>query len=495
MEMALFAVGLAAFLVGGAMAGALGWIWGGARARTTVEAALRDAEKRASAAAARAEELANQQRGAEARANALEAALRQMEGERAGEAARADELARSLVAQRELLDGAKEQLADTFQALAAEALQSSHQGFLALAAERLGTIRTESASDLEARKNAVEALVAPVRESLGKVDEQLRGIERERGLAYGALTEQVRALAATQERLRAETGQLVSALRAPAVRGRWGEIQLRRVVELAGMLENCDFEQQTTVITEDGRLRPDMVVRLPSGRNIVVDAKTPLGAYLEALDATTDEERAAKLRQHAAQVRAHVSKLAAKSYWEQFAVTPEVVVMFLPGEAFYGVALEQMPGLIEEGFAQRVLIATPTTLLGLLRAVSAGWREERLAENAQRISEEGRRLHERVATVVEHFADLGKSLSASVKHFNAAMVSFDRRVVVSARRLEELDAKGKKEMLERPQIDVRPYTVSPPDRLPSARTSAAPLTLALAPTPSANANAGGGQES
>jgi DNA recombination protein RmuC len=483
MDTALFAVAAVAFVVGAVLAGGLGWLWGGARAGAASFAALRDAERRASASTARAEELANQTRQAEGRASGLEAAARLADAERAAATARADELARSLAAEREMIGEMKVQLGDTFQALAAEALRDNQQGFLALASERLGALRQESASDLEARQKAIEAVVGPVRLSLEKVDQQIRGVERERGQAYGALTEQVRALASSQDRLRTETGNLVNALRAPAVRGRWGELQLRRVIEMAGMLEYCDFETQATVVTEDGRLRPDLVVRLPSGRNIVVDAKAPLKGYLEAIEATTDAERGARLREHAGQVRAHVAKLSAKSYWEQFAVAPEVVVMFLPGESFYGVALEQMPGLIEEGFAQRVLVATPTTLLGLLRAVSAGWREDRLAVNAQRISEEGRRLHERVAVLAEHFVDVGKSLGGAVGAFNRAVSSFESRVIVSARRLEELDAKGKKDVPELHQIDARPITPRRPESLPSR--APVPLTLTLAPASAA----------
>jgi DNA recombination protein RmuC len=487
MELSLLAASLGALVIG-ALASALGWLAGAARARAAGELALRDAEKRASAAGARAETLADQAREAEARANGLEAARRIADSEKATERERASQMARSLAEQRALLDDAKAQLADTFQALAADALSSSHEGFLALATERLGALRREGASDLEARQKAIEAVVAPVRESLDKVDVQIRALERERGQAYGELTTQVKAMAATQERLRAETGSLVNALRAPAVRGRWGELQLRRVVEMAGMLESCDFHEQATVTTEDGRLRPDMVVRLPSGRNIVIDAKTPLGAYLEAHEARSDEERAAKLRHHAQQVRAHVAKLSAKAYWDQFDVAPEVVVMFLPGETFYSVALEQMPGLIEEGFGQNVLIATPTTLLGLLRAVSAGWREERMAENAQRISEEGRRLHERIAGLAEKLADLGRSLGQAVGAYNGTIATFDTRVMPSARNLAALDAKGKKDLPELEMIERRPV----PPRKVEARARAVPLTLALTPSPAAAADGGEG---
>jgi DNA recombination protein RmuC len=326
-------------------------------------------------------------------------------------------------------------------------------------------------------------MVAPVKASLEKMDEQIRAMERERGTAYGELRQQMVGISVTQEKLRDATGSLVSALKAPAVRGRWGEMQLRRVVELAGMLEHCDFEQQATIAGEDGRQRPDMIIHLPGGRRIVVDAKAPLGAYLEAREAADDDTRAAKYRQHAAQVRSHIMKLGAKSYWDALDATPDMVVMFLPGEPLYSVALEQMPGLIEEGVAQKVLMATPTTLLALLRTASFGWREERLAENAQRISDEGRRLHERIATVTEHFADLGNALNQSVKHFNRSMRSFEGRVVVSARRLEDLDARGKKEIAELGEVATRAVGPQPPEK--AERRPRLPLQplLTLAPTP------------
>jgi DNA recombination protein RmuC len=434
MELTMLAAGTA---VGGALGAVMAWLWSARRAGAA----------EATGAALR-QQLADVKAEATARAERLEQQLR-----RAAE-------------QRGLLDQAETKLGDTFQALAAQALQNSNQGFLTLATERLGTLRQQAASDLEARQLAIEGIVKPVKESIDRVDQQIKAIERERGQAYGTLTEQVRSLAATQDKLKVETGNLVNALRAPAVRGRWGEIQLRRVVELAGMLEHCDFDQQATVTTEDGRVRPDLVVRLPNGRNLVVDAKAPLAAYLEAMEAPTPELRAACLQRHAAQVKSHVHKLGAKSYWEQFQVTPEYVVLFLPGEMFYSAALEQMPALIEEGVGQRVLIATPTTLIALLQAVHYGWRQERVAENAQEISRCGRQLHERVATLVEHFVSLGGALGQSVKHFNTAMASFEGRVLVSARRLEELDAKGKKEIPPRPQIDARPRAIAVVEELP-----------------------------
>ena len=446
---------VATALVGTALGGVIGWL---------------AAARRTGAAEATAAALRQQITEARDRTDLLERSLRETDARRVEHETSARELERSLGEQRRLLDEAEGKLGDTFQALAAQALQQSQQGFMALAAEKMSSMRDQAAGDLDARQKAhqtaIEGLVKPVRESIDKVDQQIRAIERERGHAYGALSEQVRGLASSQERLQVETGNLVNALRAPAVRGRWGEIQLRRVVELAGMLEHCDFDQQPTVNTDDGRLRPDLIVRLPNGRNLVVDAKAPLGAYLEALEAPTVEARAACLDKHAAQVRAHIQKLSAKGYWEQFSTSPEYVVLFLPGEMFYSAALERLPELIEEGVGQRVLLATPTTLIGLLQAVHYGWRQERVAENAEAISKCGRELHERVATLVEHFVSLGNALGQSVKHFNTAMASFEGRVLVSARRLEELDAKGKKEMPPRPQIDARPRALAPVEDLP-----------------------------
>src|SRR5579871_2005323 len=328
MELSLPAVVIVT-LVGSATLAALAWMLSAARTQTRAERVLRDAEKQASAALARAETLSDHARQAEARANALEAALRQVESQRATEAARADALAHSLEEQRALLEAAKDQLGDTFQALAGEALRASQEGFLALASERLGAVRNETSAELaarhEAQQKALEGMVGPVRASLEKVDEQVRAMERERSNAYGALRQQMATISETQEKLRDATGSLVSALKAPAVRGRWGEIQLRRVVELAGMIEHCDFDEQVTATgrDDDGRMRPDMVVRLPGGRTIVVDAKAPLGAYLEALETRDEAARALKLQQHAAQVQAHVRKLSSKSYWEGFGGSAE----------------------------------------------------------------------------------------------------------------------------------------------------------------------------
>jgi DNA recombination protein RmuC len=485
MNLLLIALGC---LVGGAVVGAVGWMVGTARERARGEARLRDALTAASASAARADVMTAQARQAEERARALDLALREAERQRAVDGERAETLARNLDEQRD----AEARLTDTFKALAADVLRANQEGFLTLANQRLGAAREQAALEAEARQvaqqQALEGMVAPVRASLEKVDEQIRAMERERGTAYGELRQQLRVVTETQVKLHDATGSLVSALKAPAVRGRWGEMQLRRVVELAGMLEHCDFDEQTTLAGVDGRLRPDMIIHLPGGRRIVVDAKAPLGAYLEAREAPDDETRAAKYRQHAAQVRAHITKLGAKSYWDALDAAPDMVVMFLPGEPLYSVALEHMPELMEEGQAQKVMVATPMTLIALLRTASFGWREERLAENAQRISDEGRRLHERIATVMEHFADLGNSLNQSVKHFNKSLRSFEQRVVVSARRLDEMDARGKKEVVPLEEIDARavgPQLPEKPQRADAAQRrqlTQQPL-LTLAPPP------------
>lgn len=446
---------LMAVLVGVLVGGAIGWLAAASRARAWRDAMVLGAETRAAAAVAELSAVRAELETRKREGEHLSVALREAEGERSAAAARLVEMQRRFEEQQRILDAAQQRLSDTFKSLASDILKASSESFLTLAGERFDSIQKQSASDLDARQKAIEGIVAPARDSLARLDLELRKIETERRGANEVLTDQLRSLSS-------QTNRLVDALKTPTVRGRWGEIQLRRVVEIAGMVEHCDFREQAEVTIEEARLRPDMTIRLPGGKSVAVDAKVPLQAYMEALDAETEAERAAKLRDHARQIRNHIDQLSSKSYWEALERTPEFVVLFLPGEMFFSAALQQDGTLIEDAAIRRVILATPTTLIALLKAVAYGWRQEQLAENAEHISEIGRQLHERLATMTESLGALGRSLRTSVECFNRAVGSLESRVLPAARRFRELGVAGKQAIRELEPVDSAPRELAPP---------------------------------
>jgi len=340
-----------------------------------------------------------------------------------------------LAAAAEDLNG---QLADRFQALSAEALDASTARFLEVAEGRLQAANAHAASELETRRAAVEHLVGPLRETLARVETQLRETDAARTRSHAALAAQVDFARQTAEQLRAQTQALVTALRRPEARGRWGELQLRRVVELAGMSARCDFEEQVAVSSPDGVQRPDLVVRLAGGKNIVVDSKVSLAAYLEAAESDDEDVRAARMDAHARHLRDHVDRLAGKAYWAALSPSPEFVILFIPGEAFLAPALERDPGLLEYALARKVHIATPTTLVTMLRTAQYAWQQEALAENARAVFDLGRELYDRICGLGRHVDRLGRALTTAVATYNQAVGSLESRVLVSARRLNEL---------------------------------------------------------
>ncbi len=349
---------------------------------------------------------------------------------------------------------ARQQLGNSFNALAAEALKHNSSEFLKLAQENFKQLHIRSQHELSEREKAVENLVKPIREVMEKTEQQIRQMEKERESAYGSLTKHLETMTETQRLLQSETRNLVQALRRPEVRGQWGEMTLKRLAELAGMVEYCDFFEQEQVRTEEGQaLRPDMIVRMPDGRDIVVDAKTPLDAYLSAMEAVSDEDKQKALQRHARKVRERVRELATKAYWQQFKNTPDFVVLFIPGDQFLSAALDQDRKLLEDAMAEKVILATPTSFIALLRAVAYGWRQQALAENAEKIRKVGEELYGRLGTFADYLGKLGRSLDSSVGHFNKAIGSFDSRILPSARKFTEMGIHARKELEEAQPIE------------------------------------------
>ncbi len=353
-------------------------------------------------------------------------------------------------------------LKDAFAALASTALRANSEQFLALADQKLGNVHKTAAAELGQRQQALDSLIAPLKDTLSRVSETLVQVDRHRVDDAASLRTLLGAVGHTQQQLQQETQGLVRALRSPGVRGRWGEVQLRKVVEMAGMLEHCDFDEQPTAHVDGARLRPDLVVKLPGGRTIVVDAKTPLEAFLDAQAATDPGVRSGRLADHVRQVRDHVAKLGAKAYWDQFPASPDFVVLFLPAESIFMGALERDAQLIEHGVKQRVLIASPLTLIALLRAAALGWRQERLNLNAEEISRLGRDLYDRARTMTDRLESVGTKLDATVRAFNDAVGTYESRVLVSVRRFRELGAATGDEM----------GTIAPVDNVPRKLDSA-----------------------
>lgn len=366
---------------------------------------------------------------------------------------------RSHADQLKAMEQAREQLSGTFSELSTRALRHNSEEFLRLAQENLKQYQAHASGELGERQKAIEHMVRPIRETLEKTERQLREIEKERRQSQGELRGYLESLTRTQEQLQGETRNLVQALRRPEVRGQWGEMTLRRVVELAGMVEHCDFYEQQQVSSDDGTLRPDMVVRMPERREIVVDVKTPLDAYLTAMEAPDEASRRQALKHHSRKVRERVRELSAKSYWGQFKDAPDFVVLFIPGEQFLAAALELDRDLLEDALRQKIILATPTSFVALLRAVAYGWRQQVLAENAERVRQLGEDLYGRLATFTAHLGRVGKALSSGVDNYNRAVGSLERQVLPGARKMKELGVRSKKELETPEPLEVQPRRI------------------------------------
>lgn len=367
-----------------------------------------------------------------------------------------EEAYRNIKEQKDLLNAAQEKLTTTFQALSGESLKSNNMAFLELAKQSLGIVLSDAKGEIDKKEESIKNVIKPLEDALKRYENQINNLENARVSAYATLENQIKALVSSEQQLQKETGNLVTALRRPEVRGRWGELTLKRVVELAGMSEHCDYIEQVSVNTDEGRLRPDMIINLPNEREIVVDSKVSLDGYLDAIAQDAEDKKKALLIKHAQQVRRHMKALSEKNYWEQFSRAPEFVVMFMPGESFLSAALENDHALIEDGMASKVIIATPTTLIALLRAIAFGWRQEQVAKHAQEIAGLGKEIYDRFQPFLEHVNKVGTNLSQAVVAFNKMVMSLERRVMVSVRKFRELGAAGDKELPETQPVEQIP---------------------------------------
>jgi len=448
----------AGFLVIGLVLGGLaGWLWAASRARMAAAAELAERQSQVAAAESTTRELRQQ---LDQRDAAVASTREELDGERQARVTaetRLEEKAKEFEERRQLLAEAEKKLKETFESLSAKALQTNAEQFLTSAKKTLDTILADAKGDFGKRQEAIKVLVTPLSESLKRYEDQIRRLEQARRDAYVSLEKEVKILTSSNQQLQQETGKLVTSLRNPKVRGRWGEIALRRAAELAGMSEHCDFDEQVSITGDDDtRFRPDMVVRLPGGRTVAVDAKAVLDAYLDAVAATDDAERQEHLSRHASQIRSRIRELSSKSYWDKLGTTPEFVVLFLPGESFFSAAVEMDHALIEDAIASRVVLASPTTLIALLRAIAYGWRQEQIAENAERIEQLGKDVYDRMGTLLEHVARIGGGLGRAVDAYNKAVGSLESRVLPAARRFKELGAASGEDLPELERIERTP---------------------------------------
>lgn len=413
---------------------------------------IAEVEGRAKGAEAVVNELRQQVQQRESDINQIRTELDRERQQRVETVTRLGEAQKNLEEQKAMIELMKAELTDTFRAHASAALKSSNEDFLKLASEHLGKILAETKGKLGEHKEALDGTIRPLQEMLKRYEEQIQLIEKQRHESFGSLAQQIRTLSSMQEQLQKETSNLVTVLRRPKVSGSWGEIGLRRVVELAGMTAYCDFYEQESVSTDTGRLRPDMIVRLPNGREIVVDAKAPVDAYLNAVSASSEEERKKAIASYISQIRNHMAMLSSKAYWDQFKQSPEMVIMYLPGESFFSAALEHDHKLIEDGSTKRVIISTPTTFIALLKAIAYGWQQEQITKSAQEISNLGKELYERFSIVLEHFSKTGLAIRKAVESYNEGVRSMESRLIPSIRRFKELGVSTQKDIVSPPEI-------------------------------------------